>query len=95
MKIGYSHSCGKAYCRSCRETFSYCYNGINPFSKDTTCPKCGILSLDDTEHMDLHIMFLRGLVHSKQVGDVERRELRKELNELIRIRRVLSESDSM
>lgn len=100
--IGFSHSYDNGYCKKCGHMFTFHWNGCNPFSENKTCPKCGNHDEVETEHgieshIDMIKMFMGcdGLFKDKTLSQEENekrtddshKRMRKEINELHRIRR--------
>jgi predicted RNA-binding Zn-ribbon protein involved in translation (DUF1610 family) len=89
--IGFSNSYDNGYCKKCGNMFTYHWNGCNPLSEDKTCPKCG--SFEDVEseyRIESHISMLRMFIHNDDLTNEEqKKKMRKEINELNRIRREL------
>jgi hypothetical protein len=93
--IGFSHSYDNGYCKKCGNIFTFHWNGCNPFSEDKTCPKCGnhdeVEAEHDIEsHIDIIKMFMRCddlLIGDEDKIEESRKRMRKEINELNRIRR--------
>lgn len=91
MKIGYSPVTVKAYCRRCNKIFVYHYNSVNPLRQDGRCPKCKRSDrVVTSDHIDTQIMLLRTIAHHPINDDEENiRDLRREVHELLRIKREL------
>jgi len=89
--IGFSNSYDNGYCKKCGNMFTYHWNGCNPLSEDKTCPKCGSFEDVESEHrIESHISMLRMFIHNDDLTNEEqKKKMRKEINELNRIRREL------
>lgn len=101
--IGFSHAYDNGYCKKCGNIFTYSWNGCNPLGEDKTCPKCGAHNEVETEgFIEQHINMIKMLMGRDELltldkklspeereikAEQSRKRMRKEINELHRIRR--------
>jgi len=100
VRIGFCAAYGKGYCTKCKKVFNYCYNYCNGMKKgEGNCPHCGAgekwEDVVRSDFIEMQIMMHRGLIHSNHefMNDEKRKNLRKEVNELLRIQRLFIEDE--
>jgi len=81
----------RAYCKRCNHSFKFGYNSAGRGSGrgDHTCPKCHKHDMVETSgFIEMHIDLLRSFIGSGSTNEDQKKALRKEVNELLRIQRV-------
>jgi len=83
----------RAYCKRCNKTYKYGYNSAGGGSGggDFRCPICHTKEFADIETDDfaeMHLQMVRGLIRSNITNDEQKKRLRKEVNEILKIQRI-------
>ena len=99
-RIGFCAAYEKAYCKRCKKVFTYNYNSCVGLRKgEGNCPHCGAgekwEDIIREDFIDTSIRISRSLIHSNHefMNDKKRENLRKEVNELLRIQRLFMEDE--